>query len=194
MKREDSELRYRLLDVMNGQTVLSGAISGRQLLSALVAATSSSAEPSPVFLDFDGVEVATASFLRESVIGFRDYARRSLPNAYPVVANLSVAVAEELEFFVRARGDVLLSCVLGTNGEVTGSRLIGELDPAQRATFDAVREGGAVSAPELAQRHADVRIGSTAWNNRLSALADKGLLVERRHGRAKSFSSVLEVA
>ena len=138
--------------------------------------------------------MATASFLRESVIGFRDYARRSLPSLYPVVANLSVAVAEELEFFVRARGDALLACDLDTNGAVIAPRLIGELDPAQRATFDAVREGGAVSAPGLAQRYADARIGSTAWNNRLSALASKGLLVERRLGRAKSFSSVLEVA
>lgn len=187
-------MRHRVLDLMNGQTVLSGTIAGRKLLSELVAATSSAAEPTPTFLDFGGVEVATASFLRESVIAFRDYARRSLPNVYPVVANLSLAVAEELEFFVRARGDVLLACALGTDGEVRASRLIGELDPAQRATFDAVREGGAVSAPELAQRYADTRIGSTAWNNRLSALAGKGLLVERRQGKAKSFSSVLEVA
>lgn len=187
-------MRYRLLDLTDNQTVLSGAISGRKLLSALVSAVSSTAEPMTVFLDFDGIEVATASFLRESVIGFRDYARRSLPNVYPVVANLSPAVAEELEFFVRARGDVLLACGLGLDGEVTASRLIGELDPVQRATFDAVRKGGAVSAPELAQRYADARIGSTAWNNRLSALASKGLLVERRHGKAKSFSFVLEVS
>lgn len=186
-------MRFPVLYLMNGQTVLSGANPGRKLLGALVVAASSAAKPTPAFLDFDGVEVATASFLRESVIGFRDYARRALPNAYPVVANLSVAVTEELEFFVRAHGDVLLACDLGANGEVTSPRLIGELEPAQRATFDAVRESGPVSAPELAQRHADARIGSTAWNNRLSALAGKGLLVERRLGKAKSFSSVLEV-
>ena len=187
-------MRYRLFNLMNGQTVLSGSIAGRKLLGLLVGVTSSASEPASAFLDFAGVEVATASFLREAVIGFRDYARRSLPNVYPVVANLSFAVAEELEFFVRARGDVLLACDLGSNGEVTGPHLIGELDPAQRVTFDAVREGGAVSAPELAQRYADASIGSTAWNNRLAALASKGLLVERRLGRTKSFSSVLEVA
>lgn len=183
-----------MLDLVGGQTVLAGTTAGRKLLSALVAATSSVAEPTAAFLDFAGVEVATASFLRESVIGFRDYARRSLPEVYPVVANLSHAVAEELEFFVRARGDVLLNCTLGAQGEVTEPRLIGELDPAQRATLDAVREGGAVSAPQLAQRYAGVRIGSTAWNNRLSSLAEKGLLIERRNGKTKSFSTVLEVA
>jgi hypothetical protein len=44
--------------------------------------------PTLALLDFSGVAVATASFLRESVIGFRDYARQALPNIYPVVANL----------------------------------------------------------------------------------------------------------
>lgn len=179
---------------MNGQTVLSGAITGRRLLSALIAATPSAATPTPTLLDFCGVEVATASFLRESVIAFRDYARQALPNIYPVVANMPAAVAEELDFFVRARGDVLLSCELDPQGEVANARLVGALDPAQRATFDLVCEIGAISAPELAARFADQHIGPTAWNNRLSVLASKGLLVERRQGRSKSFSPLLEIA
>ena len=194
MKREDSELQCCLLDLLDGQTVLSGAVAGRRLLGALIAATPSADAPTPLFLDFNGVEVATASFLRESVIAFRDYARQSLPNIYPAVANLNAVVAEELDFFVRARGDVLWSCDLDSQGKVTGARLIGGLDPAQRATFNAVVESGEISAPELATRFADARIRPTAWNNRLSALASKGLLVERREGKSKSFSSLLEIA
>ena len=111
-------MRHRLLDLMNGQGILSGAIPGRRLLSALIAATPSAAAPTLALLDFSGVEVATASFLRESVIGFRDYARQSLQNVYPVVANLPPAVAEELDFFVRARGDVLLTCDLDPKNNV----------------------------------------------------------------------------
>jgi len=187
-------LRHRLIDLMDGQRVLSGAIPGRRLLSALIAATPSAGTPTLAFLDFEGVEVATASFLRESVIGFRDYARQALPNIYPVAANLPAAVAEELDFFVRARGDVVLTCDLDAQGKVVAARLFGDLDPAQRATFDAVREVGAISAPELAARFADEPIGPTAWNNRLSALANKGLLIERRQGKSKSFSPLLEIA
>ena len=190
---EDCELRHRLIDLTGGQTVLSRAISGRTLLSALIAATPSSAGPMPAFLDFTAIEIATASFLRESVIGFRDYARRSLENVYPAVANLAPTVAEELEFFVRTRGDVLWSCELGSDDNVISARLIGELDPAQRSTFDAALELGAITAPELAARFADQRIGPTAWNNRLSALATKGLLVERKQGKTKSFSPLLEI-
>lgn len=186
-------MRHRLIDLTNGQTVLSGAIPGRKLLSTLIAATRISDAPAPVFLDFDRIEVATASFLREAMIGFRDYARQSLPNVYPVAANLLPAVAEELDFFVRARGDVLWSCELDAHDHVISARLIGELDPAQRSTFEAVIELGAITAPELAVRFASQGIGPTAWNNRLSALASKGLLVERKQGKSKSFSPLLEI-
>ena len=186
-------MRHCLLDLMDGKNVLSGAVAGRRLLSALIAATPSADAPTPSFLDFGGVEVATASFLRQSVIAFRDYARQSLPNIYPAVANLNPVVAEELAFFVRSRGDVLWSCALDSQGEVITARLIGDLDPAQRATFDAVLESGGITAPELALRFADARIGATAWNNRLSALASKGLLTQQRLGRSKSFNSLLEI-
>ncbi len=187
-------MQHRLIEHSGGQTVLSGAIPGRKVLSALIAATPKTEAPAPAFLDFEGIEVATASFLREAVIGFRDYARQSLPNVYPVVANMVPAVAEELDFFVRARGDVIWSCDLNAEDRVVGARLIGDLDPAQRSTFNAVIELGAITAPELAARFSDQGIRPTAWNNRLSALATKGLLVERRQGKSKSFSSLLEIA
>ena len=187
-------MRHRLIDLAGGQAVLSGAIPGRKLLSKLIAATRLSELPTITFLDFDRIEVATSSFLREAVVGFRDYARRSSPNVYPVVANLLPAVAEELEFFIRARSDALWSCELDTTDRVVSARLIGDLDPAQRSTFDAVIEFGAITAPELAARFAGQGIGPTAWNNRLSALATKGLLVERKQGKSKSFSPLLEIA
>jgi hypothetical protein len=57
-----------------------------------------------------------------------------------------------------------------------------------------VRELGAVTAPELAARFPEENIGPTAWNNRLSGLAAKGLLVERKLGKTKSFSPLLEIA
>lgn len=168
-------------------------MAGRKLLTALIAATSTADVPTATFLDFTGVEVATSSFLREAVIGFRDYARLSLANVYPVAANLEPPVIEELEFFLRSRNDVFWICDIDVNERVGGARLLGDLDPAQRATFDAVRDLGAVTAPELAARFADQQIGATAWNNRLSALATKGLLVERKHGKTKSFSPLLEI-
>jgi hypothetical protein len=164
------------------------------LLSALIAVTPSSEVPTPAFLDFRAIEIATASFLREAVVGFRDYTRQSLRNIYPAVANLEPAVAEELDFFVRARCDVMWSCELDPSDTVISARLVGELEPAQRSTFEAALEVGTITAPELAARFTDQRIGPTAWNNRLSALATKGLLVERKQGKTKSFTPLLEIS
>ncbi|MBO4227899.1 DUF4325 domain-containing protein [Bradyrhizobium neotropicale] len=160
----------------------------------MIAATASPEAATTVFLDFKGVEVATSSFLREAIIGFRDYARLTATIVYPVAANLAPPVLEELEFFLRARNDVFWVCDLDADGQVSSARLLGDLDPAQRATFDAVRDLGSVTAPELAARFSDQNIGPTAWNNRLSGLAAKGVLVERKVGKTKSFSSLLEVA
>jgi len=187
-------LRLSIYELAEQHNILAGSALGRRLLAALIAATPSANVPEPVFLDFSGVEIATSSFLRESVIGFRDFARSSLQNIYPVVANAAPAVIEELEFFARHRGDVLWCCVLNEEGAVSNARIIGELDPAQRATFDTVAHLGAATAPELAAQSSGNRIGPTAWNNRLSALAAKGLLVERRGGKTKSFSPLLETA
>ena len=186
-------MRHQLLNMMDGCSVFSGGIPGRKLQTALNAATPSVDVPTATFLDFKSVAVATSSFLREAVIGFRDYARLSLVNVYPVAANLEPAVLEELEFFLRSRNDVIWACDLDETERVNGARLLGDLDPAQRMTFDAVREFGAVTAPELAARFPDQSIGPTAWNNRLSGLAAKGLLVERRIGKTKSFSLLLEI-
>jgi hypothetical protein len=187
-------LRHQLLNMMDRRNVLSGGLPGRKLLTALIAATPPAHAPTAAFLDFEGVAVATSSFLREAVIGFRDYARLSLANVYPVAANLEPPVLEELEFFLRARNDVFWVCDLDDSERVSGARLLGDLDPAQRTTFDAVRELGAVTAPELADRFPNQSIGPTAWNNRLSGLAVKGLLVERKVGKTKSFRPLLEIA
>jgi hypothetical protein len=177
------------------ETILSGAEAGRRLFGTLVANAPAPLEPDQAFLDFTGVEVATSSFLRESVIAFRDYARSTLPNLYPVIANILAAVEEELAFLLRHRADAMWACNLGERGLPIDARLIGELDEVQRYTFDRVRDLGSASAPTLAtQSGRESGIGATAWNNRLSNLAARGLLIERRGGKTKIFTPVLETA
>ena len=187
-------MRLSIYALAAQHTILAGSAHGRGLLSALIAATPSVSAPEPVFLDFSGVKIATSSFLRESVIGFRDFACSSLQNIYPVVANGAPAVMEELEFFSRHQGEVLWCCDISKEGTISNARIVGELDSVQRATFDTVAHLGAVTAPELAAQSDGNNIGPTAWNNRLSALASKGLIVERRGGKTKSFSPLLEIA
>jgi len=50
---------------------------------------------------------------------------------------------------------------------------------------------GSATAPNLAQQ-GDAALGPTAWNNRLAFLTSRGLLRERRVGKTKTFTPVLE--
>jgi hypothetical protein len=179
---------------LGGDEVLSGAASGRAVLADLLKATAR--EPStitPVLLNFQWVRVATSSFLRESVLAFRDAIRSRRSNYYPVVANTNADVREELEDLLSRRGGVLLACVV-KDGQVVETCLIGELDPKQRLTFDLVQQRRETDAGELMRDFADTdRVkNSTAWNNRLANLAALGIVAEVSQGRSKRYKPIFE--
>lgn len=172
--------------------ILSGVSLGRRVLAGLIEQAPAAEGPSPVFLDFEGVEVATSSFLRESVLAFRDTCAQSMTLLYPVVANLNEAVAEELQFFVNERSDALWCCDRTPSGQISRPRVLGRsrLEDGQRVTLDLVVKLKKASAPML--HKTDSSIQTTAWNNRLNALSSKRLIVEQREGKVKFFSPVLE--
>lgn len=178
-----------------GTPVLAGALSGRTTLNRLLDATASEANtPEPVFLDFSGIEVATASFLRESVLAFRDIVRGRRSHYYPIVANASEVVQDELIELLKPRGGVLMTCALTDAGVVNGSTLLGELDPKQRMTFELVCERGETDAGALMREYGESEgvKHTTAWNNRLASLAALGLIVELSQGRAKRYRPLFE--
>ena len=95
-------MRFRLRDLADNE-ILAGAVTGRRILGALLERIDGTLEtPEVVYLDFQRVEVATASFLRESVLEFRDNVRRRWTNYYPVVANANDSVTEELSVLWRS--------------------------------------------------------------------------------------------
>jgi hypothetical protein len=185
-------MRILMSELADGESnVLAGAPHGRKVFGRMMERTSQEpATPEPAFLDFSGVEVATASFLRETVLAYRNAVRRRRSNFYPVVANASALVSDELAVLVASDNDVLMMCLLSEDAQPLELRLIGELDPKQRITFDLVRERGETDAAELMREHGDSEASSvkqTAWNNRLSSLVSRGLLVELSQGRAKRY-------
>ena len=172
---------------------LAGSLMGQQVLGQLVAECPRPAEPTLCFLDFDGVSVATASFVRACVIGFRDYARQQNPNLYPVVANPSDDLVEDLQIVLEGRSDAIAVCNRDGDGLVANARVIGRLEIPQQETLDAVRMLGTADATSLhKQQGAEPKVKApTAWNNRLAVLVAKGLLIEISRGRAKSYRCVL---
>ncbi|MEV4933024.1 hypothetical protein [Sphingobium sp. LSP13-1-1.1] len=181
-----------ILDVakLAGSEILSGAPSGRQLYAKLVETLPEEpAQPEPLFLDFRGVQIATASFLRESVIAFRTFVRSRKSNYYPAIANAVTDIIDDLVEVVQPRGDVLMLCVLDVDGELIRCRRIGTLDPMQQLTFDLVSRHGETTATRLMEiEKGDVKV--TAWNNRLSSLSSLGLISEQSRGRTKTYKPI----
>lgn len=178
-----------------GGRVLSGSRDGAKFLNVLV---SLMPPPQllggPLFIDFDGVSVATASFLRESVLSFKAFARTSRSSWFPVVANASEAVLEELEVVCDARSDAFVTCELN-KGRVTKVRLAGSLESKQREAYEFVTSRGSATAKQLMEtmsKNAEISPSPTAWNNRLSVLVEKGLITESSDGRQKLYTPIIE--
>lgn len=178
----------------DGSRVLAGALNGRKVFGKLLEKIAKEPEkPESVFLDFDGVQVATASFLRECVLEFRDSVRRRRSNFYPVVANINESISEELSILLAPQRDALLVCSLNCAGEPSSPRIIGALDPKQQVTFELLKKLGETDASEIMRRATESeRIGQTAWNNRLASLARLGIAIEVSNGRTKRYRPLLE--
>jgi hypothetical protein len=173
--------------------VLAGSSNGAEILSQLVAQVNRVSTPTVVVLDFAGISVATGSFLRECVLGFRDYCRRSQPNLYLVVANLEDTVIEELQYLLQSKREALVACTLTPNGRATQPQILGTLEEKQRLTLEAVLAVEEADAGMLSERFGSTeKIGVTGWNNRLASLAASGILMEVRHGRSKRYRPILE--
>jgi anti-anti-sigma regulatory factor len=173
--------------------ILAGRLSGRRTFQNVLQQLERTAMPALVILDFGPVDIATSSFIAEAIMPLRDHLSRT--SGYIALANLKEKVREEFEDFLRRCSDALLTCSLTKDDRVSNVHLIGKLDPKLQETFDLVIRKGEASAVELhTESRGTEKIGPTAWNNRLAALAMKSLLVEIPHGRTKRYRAVLEFA
>ena len=185
-------IRYSVIQIASSRATLAGTAMGRQMLAQLIAATKPVPAPAVALLDFSGVDIATGSFLREAVIGFRDFSRNAIGTLYPVVANANSAIEEELSVYLKDRNDAIWACSLSKDGIPQNAHILGELDLTQTNTLRLVSEHTPISAPEAAKLRPEEGIGTTAWNNRLASLAAKGVLMEFKQGKTKMFTPVME--
>lgn len=172
--------------------VLAGSTEGRAFLASMVQRTGKDpAEPQPILLDFSKIEVATSSYLREAVVHLRDMLRSRRSNYYPVVANATDAVMEELTMLLNDHGDAMLACVIDGAGRAQKVEPIGRLERVQQRTFELVVEKGEIGAVEAQALFPGETATVTAWNNRLAALAERGLVIEMSRGRLKRYRPIL---
>lgn len=188
-------MKLSLYELMGEQDVLFSAATGRACFASFLKRLEEPDGPDLLFVDFSQITSATVSFLREGPLALREHLRSKGSNLYPVFANLNPAVADSLADFLTARRDAVFVCDLDSSGGVRSARLVGQLDAKQNLTFEAVEQLGTTTATELAEKYrGPERVGVTAWNNRLAALAAKGLLMESRQGRSKAYTVALQEA
>lgn len=181
-----------IFDLGGGLEVLSGQPRGQLLFSKLIGVVRPQDEPTPIVLNFKGVDVATSSFLRAGILAFRDHCVRMGLNLFPVLANINDDIVDDLKVMLEQRGDAFVVCNTDDDGQVSSVRVVGSLDEKQRLTLEAVIREGETDAATLKETHRAEEIGTTGWNNRLSSLAEKGLVVEVKRGRGKLYRPVLE--
>jgi hypothetical protein len=142
-----------------------------------------------LLIDFDGVGAASASFLRESVLAFRDYARGYQPEVFPVVANLNDEIREEFALLLRSRGEAILCCRVDDAGQIVDVQVLGALDSSLERTLDAIKERGAVSLAELRSLPDDAK--ASTWSNRLASLIRQGFVVPSPNQKRRQYRFVL---
>jgi len=175
--------------------VLAGRLSGKKAFVRILEQLPNLASPTTVFLDFHGIELATASYLDEVVVRLRDHLRLARVPGYLVACNLGDRVEEELNDLLIRGSEAMLACSLSESGHISVPCLLGSLDQKLRQTLDLIEELGEASASQLHADHGESNgIGPTAWNNRLNALSAKSLIVEISNGRLKKYRPVLETA
>src|SRR5690242_13903133 len=81
----NSMIVWSLRELTKDFPALTGVSRARRLLAELIIRTAEQSPKGTLVLNFDGVDHASASFLRESVLAFRDYARAYQPELFPVL-------------------------------------------------------------------------------------------------------------
>ncbi|MEP7452742.1 hypothetical protein [Phyllobacterium sp. SB3] len=192
-------MRYNLAFMGDGGdgAILSGAVNGKIAFAQLVKEIDNEANaPIPLFLDFKHVDVATASYLRESIFALKNYMRAVGSKYYPVAANPNDSVHDELLMVANAKNDAILSCLMSDDNLISNVTVIGLLDVKQQRTFELVCDLRKTDANQLMEQFGEseeIKV-TTAWNNRLAGLANKGLIREFTKGRSKYYRPVLEVS
>jgi hypothetical protein len=167
---------------------LAGVSRARHLFSRLVTHTADTTPKGVLILDFSGVADASASFLRESVLAFRDYVRAYQPELYPVLANLSAAVREELHALMRDRREAVMICTLH-DGIVSAPEVLGALESGAALALDIVRRRTQVTLGDL--RNETPKILGPVWNNRLASLIRQGFVIPSADSRGRMYRFVL---
>jgi hypothetical protein len=153
-------------------------------------------------VDFDEVEHATASYMKNSLLWLtlcgqmyagalgpeeqrsRDWTSLEPLNVFPAVLNANADIQHEIdEVFGGRRG---LACLLAESVEdnvITVGKVLGAVDPVAARTIKALQGVPEATAEDLYRKCPDEGVNITAWSNRLFDLNRIRIARRRRQGK-----------
>jgi hypothetical protein len=186
--------------------VAAGATLGGEHFERMVSELPPLNAPSevPVAIDFEGIEDATSSYLKATLLALHQSGRlhaKALPahelqeqstqlqplNITVVVLNATAAVSDCIHEVFARRGLAVLS---GTrlNGErLEDAVLLGELEPAAMEALTLSCQFPEFQAADLHGVQSTKPITVTGWNNRMAEVHGQRLVRRRTEGRTHRF-------
>jgi hypothetical protein len=204
---------FNVRKALTGLAVASGAITGKlhaDRVAVLFGELDDDELGSRVVFDFEGIEMATASYLKASVLWAMTCGRmhagiidpeelRQLDathfrplSIFPLVAGANTEVETELQEIFGGRG---LACVVAnewTPKSVLSGRVVGKLEPTGAKTLKAIKGLPEFTAYDLQDRFPKEGVNATAWNNRLVELYRLRLLRRRKQGKFWKYQPVAD--
>lgn len=187
-----------------------GATQGEEMLRPLLQSLTADADGlvagsgELVILDFAGIQSATASYLKATIIRLLKLSQcaaeeatsgrpgESIPplNIYPCVHGLSDEVRDELREVLASQRCVCLEASAWNATQATRAALYGPLETPLWNTLQKLTSTGGATASSLCDSNPEESINVTAWNNRLADLFRSRLVRRVRQGRPWLYTSI----
>ena len=170
--------------------IASGAHTGREHAELIKAAIATAEMPDSGLvgaIDFSGVELATASYIKATVLLFAtcgrlhagaltpgeqktlDWSSVEPLNVFPLVVGASDDVRSEIDEVFGRRG-LACVCVQSLAKHPVEGKILGNVEPAIARTLESLRGQSEATAEELHASTPSEGVNITAWSNRLAEL------------------------
>lgn len=181
-------MTYLSLAALTGARILTGVSGGRIGLSAVQCDLEKHTPGQPICLDFDEIEALGGSALRHLIQGIK--AHPSCSGSAIVLANLDADGLAEADLVAEATRSPFIAAEV-SDGGITRAVVRGPLDDKVSKTLSLILDAGEADAQTISQLSNESGV-VTVWNNRLVTLHSMGLLSERKVGKRKLYSPVIE--
>lgn len=198
-------IHFRVSQALGAATKLAaGSQTGKAHARLLLEQISAAKTPESglvVLVDFRGIELATASYVKETVLWLAMCGRmhagalgpseqKSLDwsslyplNVFPAVAYANEEIEHEIDEVFARRG---LPCLLAeevSDDLILVAKVLGLVEPTVARTIQALDGSCEATADDLHRKCPDDGVNITAWNNRLSELNRIRIARRRKDGK-----------